>query len=71
MGWLTKFLKGSNHKHSGRGYTGKYGHDRDSDNHDNAAVITVYAYVIKKVVLFLLIKETEVAIVTNSECRMI
>lgn len=37
MGWLTKFLKGSNHKHSGRGYTGKYGHDRDSDNHDNSA----------------------------------
>jgi len=47
MGWLTKFLKGSNHKHSGRGYSGKYGHDRDSDNHDNSAVITVYAYVVK------------------------
>lgn len=41
MGWLTKLLKGSNHKYSGRGYEGKYGHDRDSSNHDGSVVITI------------------------------
>lgn len=41
MGWLTKLLKGSNHKYSGRTYEGKYGHDRDSSNHDGSVVITI------------------------------
>lgn len=36
MGWLTKLLKGSGHKYSGRGYNGKYGHERDSNNNDNS-----------------------------------
>ncbi|KAL5072156.1 hypothetical protein RYX36_023043, partial [Vicia faba] len=35
MGWLTKLLKGSNHKYSGRGYDGKFGHDKDLNDHDD------------------------------------